>query len=141
MRDRREATFTRGDGDMTSGPGDEMIEVGDDGRARLEKDMGLKIDPETGHAYESQGNFQNMGIGAGGAFYNGVAVPRSVKCAACSGIVAEDSWGRGFLNCGSFQFGDGSFFLCRECVMRALQLFPTIKGMVAAMNGGDVRRG
>lgn len=117
----------------------ETIEVGDDGRARLDKDMGLRIDPDTGHAYESQGTFRNLDLGAGGAFYDGIAVPRSVRCAGCESVVVENAWGQGFLNCGSFQFGAGSFFLCRECVMRALHTFPHIKGIVAAMNGGKVR--
>lgn len=123
-----------------AGSGMPRVEVGDDGRARLEKDLGLDMDPATGRAYESQGDFHNMGLNAGGRFYNGAAVPRAMRCDACEARVLEDKWGRGFQNCGGFDFG-GPFFLCPGCVLKALNLFPRIKGIVAAMNGGNVKRG
>lgn len=119
---------------------DPTIRVGDDEIAKREKAMGLDINPKTGRAYEDQGSFENLGLGAGGRFYNGKAVPRAMRCDACEATVVEDQWGRGFRNCGGFDFG-GQFFLCPECVLKALHLFPRIRGIVAAMNGGDVKRG
>lgn len=117
-----------------------VIRVGDDETTKRERDIGLDVDPKTGRAYESQGDFQNLGIGAGGRFYNGVAVPRAVQCGACGARVVEDQWGRGFQGCGAFDF-NGQFFLCSECVLRVLYLFPRIRGVVAAMHGGDLKRG
>ena len=117
------------------------VEVGADGRERLERDMGLDIDPKTGRAYQDQGDFQNLGLGSGGRFYDGRAVPRSVQCTGCEAVVIERAWGQGFQNCGAFDFGPaGSFFLCQECVARVLRGFPRIRGIVAAMNGGNVKR-
>lgn len=118
------------------------IHVGDDETTRREKDMGLDINPDTGRAYESQGSFQNMGLGAGGRFYDGRAVPRSVRCTACEAVVLEAAWGQGFENCGAFDFGPGgSYFLCSECVARVLRVFPRIRGFVSAMTGGKITSG
>jgi len=118
----------------------DSVRAGMDEIERREKAMGLDIDPKTGRAYEDQGSFENLGLGAGGRFYNGKAVPRVMRCDACEGRVVEDAWGRGFRNCGGFDFG-GQFFLCPECVLKALKLFPRIRGIVAAMHGGDLKRG
>jgi len=125
------------DDSATIGP---KIEVGADGRERLERDMGLDINPETGRAYEDQGDFHNLGLGAGGRFYDGKAVPRSIRCTGCGAHVVEAAWGQGFENCGAFDFGPaGSFFICRECCARVLRGFPNIRAIVAAASGGKLK--
>lgn len=113
--------------------------AGDDGRARLEKDLGLDIDPKTGRAYESQGDFHNLGLGTGGRFYNGAAVPRTARCHNCEGFVTEAFWGQGFENCGGVDIG-GQWFLCPECIKKVLAVLPRVRALVAAHNGGDLKR-
>lgn len=117
------------------------IAVGDDGRARLEKDLGLDINPATGRAFESQGDFHNLNLGAGGRFHDGEAVPKSRKCAECGALVREKFWGQGFRNCGAFVFQGLKFFVCSECVLKVLHSFPNVRGIVSATYGGTIRRG
>lgn len=118
---------------------------GMDGRARMERDLGLQMNPKTGRAYESQGDFHNLGLKAGGRFIEGKALPQAFKCSGCGALVIEDHWGKGFENCGAISCGSlrfvAEFWLCRECVLKALRIFPSIKGMLAAMHGGDLKRG
>lgn len=118
-------------------PAPPPITGGQDGRERLERDLGLEINPKTGRAFESQGTFQNLGLGAGGRFYDGRAVPRVARCEACEGMVQEAAWAMGFQNCGALDLGPGgAFFLCQECILKALRLFPRLRALVAAANGG-----
>lgn len=114
------------------------VKVGDDGRTRLEKDLGLDIDPATGRAYESQGDFANLGLGTSGRFRNGVAVPRVACCAACERIEAEAWYGAGWTNWGALLIG-GQWWICRECVLRVLHSLPMLRAKVAATNGGNLR--
>lgn len=120
---------------------EERIEVGDDGRARLEKDMGLDINPATGRAYESQGDFKNIDLGIGGRFHDGKAVCRTFRCSSCGAKETEPAWGRGVYHWSSFIFGRAKLAICPNCTYKVLALFPNLKGICAAVNGGELRNG
>ena len=121
------------------------IAVGDDEITKGEKAMGLDIDPKTGRAYKSQGDFHNLGIGYGGQFRDGNAIPSAFRCAGCEKVVVGIDWRQAFHNCSGINAGSlrfvTEFWLCPECTLKALNLFPNIKGLVKALHNGDVSRG
>jgi hypothetical protein len=124
---------------------EKSIEVGDDEITKRERAMGLDINEKTGRAYKSQGDFHNLGLQAGGHFRDGNALPAAFTCAACSTVVVGKDWRAIYDNCsavtcGSLRF-DVEFHICRECTLKVLNLFPNIKGIMAAMHGGDLKRG
>lgn len=123
----------------------ERVEIGDDEIAKRERVMGLDINRKTGRAYKSQGDFHNMGIGYGGRFRDGNAIPSAFRCAGCEVVVVGIDWRQAFQNCSAINAGSlrfvTEFWLCRECTLKALSIFPTIKGMVKSLHGGDLKRG
>lgn len=119
----------------------QTIEVGDDEVAKVQRDMGLEIDPATGRAYESQGSFSNS-AGASGRFLDGVAIPRSSACSNCERMVVESEYGQGFRNCGALRLGTrGDHFLCGACVARALLSLPNVVTAIRAAGSGIATTG
>jgi len=121
------------------------VEVGDDETTKRERAMGLDINPKTRRAYKSQGDFQNLGIGYGGRFRDGQALPSAFRCAGCDAVVVGKDWRAVYDNCSAVVVGALRFevelHICRECTLKVLNLFPTIKGIVKALYGGDLKRG